>query len=156
MAKKKQAVALAVAWPLAKKAATQLSVFVANNPDIQKRLEGWGAKIADVRRARTPEAKITRAMTAVREQADVVLAAGTSTAESAESAESAQAVGWKQRADQVDQALQILQHQPRAVRKSQLPRIAARADALVAEVLTSLVDDGAAEEPAGQVEGAQL
>lgn len=153
MAKKKQAVALAVAWPLAKKAATQLSVFVANNPDIQKRLEGWGAKVADVRRARTPEAKITRAMTAVREQADVVLGAGTSTAESAEFA---QAVGWKQRADQVDQALQILQHQPRAVRKSQLPRIAARADALVAEVLTSLIDDGAAEEPAGQVEGAQL
>ena len=150
MAKKKQAVAMAVAWPLAKKAATQLSVFVANNPDIQKRLEGWGAKFADVKRARTPEAKIARAMTSVREQADVVLGAQTSTAGSAESI---QAMGWKQRADQVEQALQILQHQPRAMRKSQLPRIAARADSLVAEVLTSLIDEAVADEPDNQIAG---
>ncbi|MEZ0447381.1 hypothetical protein [Cellulomonas sp. ICMP 17802] len=138
--KKSTGVALAVAWPLAKKAATQLSVFVANNPDIQKRLAGLGAKVSDVQRARTPEAKIARAMTSVREQADLVLAS-----EPSDSVAALQASGWKQRADQVERALQILQHQPRAMQKSQRPRIAAMADSLVAEVLTSLIDDDAAD-----------
>ncbi|WP_421732964.1 hypothetical protein [Cellulomonas sp.] len=138
MAKKKSTgVALAVAWPLAKKAATQLSVFVANNPDLQKRLADLGTKFSDVQRARTPEAKIARAMTSVREQADMVLA---SEATTTESVAALQAAGWKQRADQVERALQILQHQPRAMRKSQRRRIAAMADSLVAEVLTSLID----------------
>ena len=138
MAKKKTGVALAVAWPLAKKVAAQVSVIVANNPDLQKRLEGLGRKFADVQKARTPEAKIARAMASVREQASIVLAAE---AGSAESVASVQATGWKQRADQVERALQILQHQPRKMQKSQLPRIEAMADSLVAEVLTTLIDD---------------
>ena len=138
MAKKKTGVALAVAWPLAKKAATQLSVFVANNPDIQKRLGDLGTKFTDVQKARTPEAKIVRAMASVREQAEMVLAAE---AGSTESVAAVQAAGWKQRADQVERALQILQHQPRSVQKSQRRRIAAMADSLVAEVLTSLIDE---------------
>ena len=95
MAKKKTGVALAVAWPLAKKVAAQVSVIVANNPDLQKRLEGLGRKFADVQKARTPEAKIARAMASVREQASIVLAAE---AGSAESVASVQATGWKQRA----------------------------------------------------------
>jgi hypothetical protein len=147
MAKKRTGVALAVAWPLAKKVATQVGVIVANNPELQKRLENLGKKFADVQRARTPEAKIARAMESVREQAAIVLAAEPSTAESVASV---QATGWKQRADQVDRALQILQHQPRKVQKSQLPRIAAMADSLVAEVLTSLIDE---VEPRGQIGG---
>ncbi|KRD41357.1 hypothetical protein ASE38_17270 [Cellulomonas sp. Root930] len=139
MAKKRSTgVALAVAWPLAKKVAAQVSVIVANNPEIQKRLENLGKKFADVQRARTPEAKIARAMVSVREQASIVLG---SEAQDAESIASVQAAGWKQRADQVDRALQILQHQPRKVQKSQLPRIEAMADSLVAEVLTTLIDD---------------
>src|SRR5689334_25243311 len=78
MAKKSTGVALAVAWPLAKKVATQISVIVANNPELQKRIEGLGKKFADVQRARTPEAKITRAMDSVREQAEIVLASESS------------------------------------------------------------------------------
>jgi hypothetical protein len=144
MAKKKTGVALAVAWPLAKKVAAQVSVIVANNPDIQRRIENLGKKLADVQRARTPEAKITRAMESVREQAEIVLRSETSTAESVASV---QATGWKQRADQVDRALRILHHQPRKMQKSQLPRIEAMADSLVAEVLTSLIDDAGADEP---------
>ena len=140
MAKKSTGVALAVAWPLAKKVATQISVIVANNPELQKRIEGLGKKFADVQRARTPEAKISRAMDSVREQAAIVLASQSS---DAESVASVQAAGWKQRADQVDRALQILQHQPRKMQKSQLPRIEAMADSLVAEVLTSLIDEAA-------------
>ena len=144
MAKKKTGVALAVAaWPLAKKAATQLSVYVANNPDIQRRLGDLGKKFADVQKARTPEAKILRAMESVREQASIVQAS--------ESGDSLQAAGWKQRADQVERALQLLQHQPRATRKAQFPRIEAMADSLVAEVLTSLIDE---DEPRGQIGGA--
>lgn len=138
MAKKKTGVALAVAWPLAKKVAAQVSVIVANNPDLQKRLENLGKKFADVQRARTPEAKIARAMESVREQAAIVLS---SESGDAESVASVQAAGWKQRADQVDRALRILQHQPRKMQKSQLPRIEAMADSLVAEVPTSLIDD---------------
>lgn len=142
MAKKKTGVALAVAaWPLAKKAAAQLGVYVANNPDIQKRLGDLGKKFADVQKARTPEAKILRAMESVREQASIVLASDSS---------SLQAAGWKQRANQVERALQLLQHQPRATRKSQFPRIEAMADSLVAEVLTSLIDEA---EPRGQIGG---
>lgn len=148
MAKKKTGVALAVAaWPLAKKAAAQLGVYVANNPDIQKRLGDLGKKFADVQRARTPEAKILRAMESVREQASIVLA---SESGAAESVASLQAAGWKQRADQVERALQLLQHQPRATRKSQFPRIEAMADSLVAEVLTSLIDEA---EPRDQIDG---
>ena len=144
MAKKKTGVALAVAaWPLAKKAATQLSVYVANNPDIQRRLGDLGKKFADVQKARTPEAKILRAMESVREQASIVQAS--------ESGDSLRAAGWKQRADQVERALQLLQHQPRATRKAQFPRIEAMADSLVAEVLTSLIDE---DEPRGQIGGA--
>jgi hypothetical protein len=144
MAKKSSTgVALAVAWPLAKKVAAQVSVIVANNPEIQKRLEGLGKKFADIQKARTPEAKIARAMESVREQASIVLDAESSTAESVASV---QAAGWKQRADQVDRALRILQHQPRKMQKSQLPRIEAMADSLVAEVLTSLIDDAVDEE----------
>ncbi|WP_456788326.1 hypothetical protein [Cellulomonas sp. P5_C5] len=147
MAKKKTGIALAVAWPLAKKLATQVSVIVANNPEIQKRLEAMGKKVAEVQRARTPEAKIARAMESVREQASIVLS---SESQEVESVASVQATGWKQRADQVDRALQILQHQPRKMQKSQLPRIAAMADSLVAEVLTSLIDEA---EPRGQIGG---
>ncbi len=120
MAKKKTGVALAVAWPLAKKVAAQVSVIVANNPDLQKRLENLGKKFADVQRARTPEAKIARAMESVREQAEIVLRSESS---GAESVAAVQATGWKQRADQVERALRILQHQPRKMQKSQLPRI---------------------------------
>jgi hypothetical protein len=149
MAKKKTGLALAVAWPLAKKVATQVSVIVANNPELQKRLENLGKKLADVQRARTPEAKIARAMESVREQASIVLDAE---AGAAESVASVQAAGWTQRADQVDRALQILHHQPRKVQKSQLPRIAAMADSLVAEVLTSLIDE-ADSAPRGQIGG---
>ena len=149
MAKKKTGIALAVAWPLAKKVATQVSVIVANNPDLQKRLENLGKKFADVQRARTPEAKIARAMESVREQASIVLS---SESQDVESVASVQAAGWKQRADQVDRALQILQHQPRKMQKSQLPRIAAMADSLVAEVLTSLIDE-VDSEPKGQIGG---
>jgi hypothetical protein len=138
MAKKKSGALVAVAWPLAKKVATQVTVLVANNPDLQKRISDLGAKITDVQRARTPEAKIARAMASVREQAEIVLA---SEAATTESVAAVQASGWKQRADQVERALQILQHQPRAVQKSQRPRIEAMADSLVAEVLTSLVDE---------------
>lgn len=148
MAKKRTGVALAVAWPLAKKVATQISVIVANNPDLQKRLENLGKKFADVQRARTPEAKIARAMESVREQAAIVLR---TESQEVESVASVQAAGWKQRADQVDRALQILQHQPRKVQKAQLPRIEAMADSLVAEVLTSLIDE---VEPRGQIGGA--
>jgi len=149
MAKKSTGVALAVAWPLAKKLATQVSVIVANNPDIQKRLENMGKRIADVQRARTPEAKIARAMESVREQAEIVLRSETTTAESVASV---QAMSWKQRADQVERALRILQHQPRKMQKSQLPRIAAMADSLVAEVLTSLIDE-VESEPRRQIGG---
>ena len=143
MAKKSTGVALAVAWPLAKKVAAQVSVIVANNPEIQKRLENLGKKLADVQRARTPEAKITRAMESVREQAEIELRSESS---AVESVASLQATGWKQRADQVDRALRILQHQPRKMQKAQLPRIEAMADSLVAEVLTSLIDDAVGDE----------
>ncbi|GEK22885.1 hypothetical protein [Cellulomonas xylanilytica] len=148
MAKKSTGVALAVAWPLAKKVATQVSVIVANNPEIQKRLEGLGKKFADVQKARTPEAKIARAMESVREQAEIVLR---SESGDAESVASLQAAGWKQRADQVERALRILQHQPRKKQKAQLQRIEAMADSLVAEVLTSLIDE--VEAPRDQLGG---
>jgi hypothetical protein len=85
-------------------------------------------------------------MESVREQADTVLAS------EPDSVAAIQATGWKQRADQVERALQILHHQPRKVQKSQLPRIAAMADSLVAEVLTSLIDE-ADSAPRGQIGG---
>jgi len=53
MAKKSTGVALAVAWPLAKKVAAQVSTIVANNPELQKRLENLGKKVTDVQRATT-------------------------------------------------------------------------------------------------------
>jgi hypothetical protein len=130
-----------VVWPMARKLAGQVAVLVASNPDIQKRLTAVGNKILEVQKARTPEAKIGKAMEAVREQAQAALAAEP---QGSESVVSVQAASWKQRADQVDRAMQILQHQPRAVRKSQLGRISAMADSLLAEVLTSLIEDASA------------
>ncbi|KQT02247.1 hypothetical protein ASG23_02575 [Cellulomonas sp. Leaf395] len=134
------ALPMRVLWPVAKKLAGQISVLVATNPDVQRRLTDAGKKIVEVQKARTPEAKIAKAMDAVREQARAVL-----DAEGSESVVSVQAASWKQRADQVERALQILQHQPRKARKTQLDRIAAMSDSLLAEVFTSLIDDVAAE-----------
>ena len=134
------ALPMTILWPVAKKLASQVAVLVATNPDVQKRLTDAGKKIAEVQKARTPEAKIAKAMDAVREQAQAVLDGE----HGPDSVVSIQATGWKQRAEQVERALQILQHQPRAARKSQLQRIAAMADSLLAEVFTSLIDDAAA------------
>lgn len=87
-------------------------------------------------------------MESVREQAEIVLR---SESGDAESVASLQAAGWKQRADQVERALRILQHQPRKKQKAQLQRIEAMADSLVAEVLTSLIDE--VEAPRDQLGG---
>jgi hypothetical protein len=124
--------------PVARKLAVQLGVIIANSPEVQKRLVDVGNRIREVQKARTPEAKIAKSMVAVREQAEAVLdAVGTDPA----SVVSVQATSWKQRADQIERAVGILQHQPRAARKSQLARIAGMADSLLEEVLTSLIDD---------------
>ena len=141
-----------MAWPMAKKAAAQIAVLIASNPQVREQLGGLGKKLGDVQKARTPESKITSAMDSVREQADLVLAAERERG-SHESVASVQATGWKQRAEQVERALSILQHQPRAARKPQLARVAAMADSLVAEVLTTLIDDAVADSPTGSIEG---
>ena len=65
------ALPMRVLWPVAKKLAGQISVLVATNPDVQRRLTDAGKKIVEVQKARTPEAKIAKAMDAVREQARV-------------------------------------------------------------------------------------
>ena len=133
-----------MAWPLAKKVGAQVAALVANNPEIQGRIGDVAKKLGDIQKARTPEAKIKRAMDSVREQADLVLKAELERG-SSESVASVQAAGWKQRAEHVERALAILEHQPRAARKTQLTRVAAMADSLVAEVLTTLLDEAVAD-----------
>jgi len=132
----------AVMWPTAKKAAAQLILLVATNKELQKRFGALMGQLADIKKARTPEARISRAMATVREQGQNIL---DQEARTGDSLASVQAASWMQRADQVERALKIVEHQPKAARKTQLPRVEKMADALLGEMLTSLMDDVGAE-----------
>ncbi|MDM7832515.1 hypothetical protein [Cellulomonas edaphi] len=128
-----------LAWPMAKKSAVRIAAFMAANPKLQASVQQQvtlaSRRIAEAQRARTPEEKVSRAMVSVREQAEWVLVHEPS------EHDEARARGWLARADKVSQALTLVQHLHRRERQEPLAKVTASADALVAEVLLSLVDD---------------
>ena len=132
--------AKAITWPAAKKSAMAVAAFVAANPKLQATVQDQvsrvSRRISEAQKARTPEEKVDRAMASVREQAEFVLA------HSPAPAEADRARGWIARADKVSQALALVRHVGKKERQEPLAKVTASADALVAEVLTSLVDDG--------------
>jgi len=126
----------AAAWPLVKKAAGQVAVYVAAHPEAQDRLAQFGRRLADVQKARTPEGKVRRGLEPIREHAREVIAGVADQS----SPTAIQAEGWLHRADHIERALAILEHRPRASRKQGLASVIGMADALTAEVLMSLID----------------
>jgi len=132
--------ARSITWPMAKKSAMAVAAFVAANPKLQATVQDQvsrvSRRITEAQKARTPEEKVDRAMASVREQAEFVLA------HSPSPADAEQARGWIARADKVSQALALVRHVGKKERQEPLAKVTASADTLVAEVLTSLVDDG--------------
>jgi len=128
-----------ITWPMAKKSAMAVAAFVAANPKLQATVQDQvsrvSRRISEAQKARTPEEKVERAMTSVREQAEFVLA------HSPAPTDAERARGWIARADKVSQALALVRHVGKKERQEPLAKVTASADALVAEVLMSLVDE---------------
>ena len=131
--------AKSLGWPLARKSAMQIAAFIAANPKLQAGVQEQVARasrrMTEAQKARTPEEKVTRAMSSVREQADWVLAHDPA------EAEAARARDWLARSDKVTQAMALVRHVGKKERQEPLAKVTAAADALVAEVLLSLVNE---------------